>query len=84
MTANSIVSDPTPDFPAPTQSTPNYASNVIPTDDDNFPFMAIVTDDDGNVVADCLVRTQADGEAKILELLRDLRADPNETRAVST
>jgi hypothetical protein len=84
MTAHSILSDPTPDFPEPTQSNATYASNVIPTDDDNFPFMAIITDASGTVVADCLVRTQADGEAKVLELLRDLQADPHEPRAIAT
>ncbi len=84
MADDPILSDPTPIYPQPTQSTPDYASNVIATDDDNFPFMAIVTDADGNVVADCLVRTQADGEAKVLELLGELKADADEPRAVQT
>ena len=80
----SILYNPTPTYPEPTQSSVEYLSNIIPTDDDAFPFMAIITDSMGTVVADCLVRTQADGEAKLIELLRDLKADPNEPRAVST
>ena len=51
----------------------NYTANVIDTTDDDFPFMAIVTDEDGTVVGEFPVRTKADGEAKVMEMLRDLR-----------
>lgn len=51
----------------------NYTGNVIDTTDDDFPFMAIVTDEDGTVVGEFPVRTKADGEAKVMEMLRDLR-----------
>ena len=50
-----------------------YTSDVIPTEDDDFPFMAIVTDAAGTVVGEYPVRTQADGEAKVMEMLRDLQ-----------
>ncbi len=51
-----------------------YSGEVIATTDEDFPFMAIITDDEGIVVGEQLVRTQADGEAKVVEMLRDLRA----------
>ena len=60
-----------------------YTGAVIPiTDDDtalgvvsddDFPFLAIVSDQDGNVVAQFPVRTAADGEAKVIETLADLK-----------
>ena len=49
-----------------------YTGDVIATKDDDFPFMAIITDGNGDVVGEHPVRTQADGEAKVLELLREL------------
>ena len=50
-----------------------YSGQVLPNTDDDFPFMAIVTDEDGTVVGEFPVRTKADGEAKVMEMLRDLR-----------
>jgi hypothetical protein len=41
--------------------------------DDDFPFLAIVSDQDGNVVAQFPVRTEADGEAKIAETVAELK-----------
>ena len=40
--------------------------------DDDFPFLAIVSDQDGNVVAQFPVRTEADGAAKVDEAIADL------------
>ncbi len=50
-----------------------YTGNVIETTDDDFPFMAIVTDEAGTVVGEFPTRTKADGEAKVMEMLRDLK-----------
>jgi len=50
-----------------------YRGEVIENTDDDFPFMTIIYDDDtGDVIAEFPVRTLADGEAKIAEVLRDL------------
>ncbi len=59
-----------------------YSGAVIPiTDDDtamgvvsddDFPFLAIVSDQEGNVVAQFPVRTEADGYAKVEEAIADL------------
>jgi hypothetical protein len=49
-----------------------YTGEVIATTDDDFPFMAIITDDDGKVIGEFPVRTEADGEAKVMAMLRDL------------
>ena len=40
--------------------------------DDDFPFLAIVSDQDGNVVAQFPVRTEADGAAKVDEAIAEL------------
>ena len=40
--------------------------------DDDFPFLAIVSDQDGNVVAQFPVRTEADGAAKVNEAIAEL------------
>ena len=58
----------------------NYTGNVIDTTDDDFPFMAIVTDEDGTVVGEFSVRTKADGEAKVMEMLRDLRDQERQSK----
>ncbi|HYN00090.1 MAG TPA: hypothetical protein VET25_10115 [Aestuariivirgaceae bacterium] len=55
---------------------------VVPSTDDDFPFIAMISDEDGNVVGEFPVRTAADGEAKIVEALADLKkrdeqADPD-------
>jgi hypothetical protein len=49
--------------------------------DDDFPFMAIVSDQDGNVVAQFPVRTEADGEAKIEEAIAELNRRDTADRA---
>ena len=60
-----------------------YTGAVIPiTDDDtalgvvsddDFPFLAVVSDQDGNVVAQFPVRTEADGAAKVEEAIAELK-----------
>ena len=40
--------------------------------DDDFPFLAIVSDQDGNVVAQFPARTEADGAAKVDEAIAEL------------
>jgi hypothetical protein len=40
--------------------------------DDDFPFLAIVSDQDGNVVAQFPVRTEADGAVKVDEAIAEL------------
>lgn len=52
---------------------PDFTGNVIETTDDDFPFMAIITDETGTVVGEQPVRTKADGEAKIMDMLRELK-----------
>ena len=51
-----------------------YMGEVVPSTDDDFPFIAMISDEEGNVVAEFPVRTAADGEAKIAEVLADLPA----------
>ena len=52
-----------------------YFGEVRPNADDNtFPFMAVIADEDGKVVGEFPVRTQADGEAKIVDSLRELKS----------
>ena len=41
-----------------------YKGEVVTTTDDDFPFAAIISNQDGNVVSEYPVRTRADGEAK--------------------
>lgn len=51
-----------------------YFGEVRPNEDDNtFPFIALISDEAGAVVAEFPVRTEADGEAKIVEVLRGLK-----------
>ena len=67
-----------------------YAGEVIPIIDDNspigivsdddFPFLAVVSDQDGNVVAQFPVRTEADGHAKIEEAMAELKRRDAEDR----
>ena len=51
---------------------PVYTSEIIASPNEDFPFMAVITDGAGNVVGEYPVRTEADGQAKIAEMLRDL------------
>jgi CBS domain-containing protein len=46
--------------------------------DDDFPFLAIVSDQDGNVVAQFPVRTEADGHAKLEEAITELKRQETE------
>ena len=51
-----------------------YAGEVIASaTDTDFPFVAVISDEKGQVVGEFRVRTQADGEAKIAEVLTDLK-----------
>jgi hypothetical protein len=58
-----------------------YTGDVIASANDDCPFMAIITDESGTVVSECPVRTKADGEAKIMEMLRELKDHEPETKA---
>ena len=50
-----------------------YAGEVIASvTDTDFPFVAVISDENGQLVGEFRVRTQADGEAKIAEVLADL------------
>ena len=59
-----------------------YTGDVITSSNPDFPFIAVVTDDTGNVVGEFPVRTQADGEAKIMETLRELEAQATQKASV--
>lgn len=50
-----------------------YKGEVVPSTDDDFPFAAVISDENGKVVGEFPVRTEADGQAKIIEALRDLQ-----------
>jgi hypothetical protein len=50
-----------------------YKGEVIASTNDDFPFIAIVTDETGTVVSEIPVRTRADGEAMIVEALQELK-----------
>ncbi len=49
-----------------------FTGAVIPSPNEDFPFIAVVTDESGTVVSEVPVRTQADGEAMIVEALKEL------------
>ena len=49
-----------------------YTGAVIPSPNEDFPFIAVVTDESGTVVSEVPVRTKADGEAMIVEALKEL------------
>ena len=53
-----------------------YQGEVIASTNDDFPFIAVVTDETGTVVSEVPVRTRADGEAMIVEALRELKDLP--------
>ncbi len=63
---------------------PTFTGDVIATEDDDFPFMAIITDEDGTVVGERPVRTEADGEAMVMELLRELQEQATEAKPDKT
>jgi hypothetical protein len=60
-----------------------YIGEVVLGSEKDFPFIAMISDEDGNVVGEFPVRTRADGEAKIVEVLDELkrRADEDEANA---
>jgi hypothetical protein len=49
-----------------------YTGAVIHSPNEDFPFIAVVTDETGTVVSEVPVRTKADGEAMIVEALKEL------------
>jgi hypothetical protein len=52
---------------------PIYTGAVISSPNEDFPFIAVVTDETGTVVSEVPVRTKADGEAMIVEALKELK-----------
>jgi hypothetical protein len=50
-----------------------YKGDVIDSPQEDFPFMAIIYDETGTVVGEFPVRTRTDGEAKVVEALKELR-----------
>ena len=60
-----------------------YVGEVVLGSDEDFPYVAMISDEDGNVVGEFPVRTRADGEAKIAEVMADLkkRAEQGDTDA---
>jgi hypothetical protein len=68
-----------------------YTGTVIPikdddtaigvVSDDDFPFLAIVSDQEGTVVAQFPVRTEADGAAKVEEAIAELNKRDAEGQA---
>jgi hypothetical protein len=55
-----------------------YSTAIIPSPDEDFPFIAIVTDETGTVVSEVPVRTEADGAAMLEEALKELAAKDRE------
>jgi hypothetical protein len=51
---------------------PRYTTAVIPSPNEDFPFIAVVTDETGAMVSEVPVRTWADGEAMLVEALKEL------------
>jgi hypothetical protein len=51
---------------------PKYTGEVRTNTDDDFPFIAIIVDETGKLVGDIPVRTRADGDAAIVEALKEL------------
>ena len=52
---------------------PIYKGEVVASSDEDFPYAAVISDDTGKVVGEFPVRTIADGEAKIVEVIADLQ-----------
>jgi hypothetical protein len=59
-----------------------YSTAIIPSPDEDFPFIAIVTDETGTVVSEVPVRTEADGAAMLEEALKELAAKDREAGTV--
>jgi len=57
-----------------------FTGAVIPSPNEDFPFIAVVTDETGTVVSEVPVRTQADGEAMIVEALKELEEHARKAR----
>jgi hypothetical protein len=52
---------------------PTYTGTVIDSDEDGFPFLAIITDENGDVIGSYPVRTRTDGEAAVADALKELK-----------
>ncbi|HEY8195078.1 MAG TPA: hypothetical protein VIF13_08510 [Hyphomicrobium sp.] len=50
----------------------SYTGTVIDSDEDGFPFLAIITNENGDLVGSYPVRTRTDGEAAVAEALKEL------------
>ncbi|MET0431435.1 MAG: hypothetical protein ABWZ86_03060 [Hyphomicrobium sp.] len=59
---------------------PAYSSAIIPSPNDDFPFIAVVTDEAGTIVSEIPVRTEADGAAVIENALKELHEHDQEGR----
>ena len=46
---------------------------MIPSDEDGFPFLAVITNEAGDLVGSYPVRTMTDGEAAIADALKELK-----------
>ena len=57
-----------------------FTGAVIPSPNLDFPFIGVVTDETGTVVSEVPVRTQADGEAMIVEALKELEEHARKAR----
>jgi hypothetical protein len=55
------------------EAMPTYTSAIIPSPNEDFPFIAVITDETGTVVSEIPVRTEADGAAMIEEALKELK-----------
>lgn len=51
-----------------------HSGEVLPGPDDDYPFIALIYDEKGTVVASFPVHTQADGELKIADILQKVAA----------
>jgi len=50
----------------------SYTGTVIDSDEDGFPFLAIITNENGDLIGSYPVRTRTDGEAAVAEALKEL------------
>ena len=49
-----------------------YTGTVIDSDEDGFPFLAIITNENGDLIGSYPVRTRTDGEAAVADALKEL------------
>jgi hypothetical protein len=50
-----------------------YTGAVIPSDEDGFPFLAVITNEAGDLIGSYPVRTMTDGEAALADALKELK-----------